>query len=90
MADQNCKTYVGGCASCSGCDTGEERKPSFFDRLEQASERFEEIGEDKMISMLNDLVTALEEEELREESLEQEAKRAEAAAFAGTDEATQP
>lgn len=80
MADQNCKTYVGGCASCSGCDTQEERKPSFFDRLEQASERFEEIGEENVIRMLNDLVTALEEEEIREESLEAEEKRADAAA----------
>lgn len=52
------------CHTCNvGCSTDGERKPSFFDRLESASEHFDEMGEDNFIQMLNDAVAALEEEE---------------------------
>lgn len=52
------------CHTCSaGCSTDGERKPSFFDRLESASEHFEEMGEENFIKMLNDAVAALEEED---------------------------
>lgn len=56
------------CHTCSaGCSSGGVKtKPSFFDRLEAASEHFEEMGEENFINMLNEAVAALEAEEENE------------------------
>lgn len=54
---------TGSCHTCgSTCESG-ERKPSFFDTLENISEHFSEIGEDNIIQMLNDAVAEWEKED---------------------------
>lgn len=58
----NCYTCSSGCG-----DADVERKPSFFDRLEAASEHFEKMGDEAVINMLNEAVAALEEEDAKEE-----------------------
>lgn len=63
----NCHTCSAGCG-----DAGTERKPSFFDRLEAASEHFEKIGDENIINMLNEAVAALEKEDTEEETKEAE------------------
>lgn len=56
------------CQTCSAaCSADGERKPSFFDRLEAASEHFEQMGEDNFIQMLNEAVEALEKEDAKDE-----------------------
>ena len=57
----NCHTCGSACSSPEG-----ERKPSFFDRLESASEHFEKMGEDNFIQMLNDAVAELEKDDEEE------------------------
>lgn len=53
----------GGCGSCgSGCNS-EQRGPSFFDRMESVSEKFDEIGEENILNMLNEAVAEWEEED---------------------------
>lgn len=59
----NCHT----CGSGSSCDTG-ERKPSFFDTLENLSEHFSNIGEDNLIQILNDTVAEWEKEDEKGEN----------------------
>lgn len=68
MAQNPIDACTHNCHTCSaGCDDGAERKPSFFDRLESASEHFEEMGEDNFINMLNEAVAALEKEDAENE-----------------------
>ncbi|MCD8151728.1 MAG: hypothetical protein LUD71_01355 [Clostridiales bacterium] len=52
------------CSTCgASCAPDGERKPSFFDRMEAASEHFEAMGEENFINMLNEAVAALEKED---------------------------
>lgn len=55
---------TGNCHTCGGsaCDDA-ERKPSFFDTLENLSEHFSNIGEDNLIQILNDTVAEWEKED---------------------------
>ena len=62
----NCHTCSAGCGDA---DTV-ERKPSFFDRLEAASEHFEKMGDENVIRMLNEAVAALEKEDEEERKTE--------------------
>ncbi|MCR5666563.1 MAG: hypothetical protein K6G01_07005 [Eubacterium sp.] len=60
----NCSTCSAGCS-----DTPDgERKPSIFQRMENIAERADEIGEDNILNMLQDFVTAIEEEEAKEDA----------------------
>ena len=59
---------TGNCHSCSTSCEGEEKKPSFFDKLETLSEHFSEVGEDQLIQILNDTVAEWEKEEETERS----------------------
>ncbi len=57
------------CSTCpSSCDLGlEEEGPSFFERLEQFSERVDDMGgSDNFIDMLNQVVAELEKEDAKE------------------------
>lgn len=64
MANNPIDECTHNCHTCSaGCSSDGERKPSFFDRLESASEHFEQMGEDNFIQMLNEAVEALEKED---------------------------
>ncbi|SDB07064.1 hypothetical protein [Eubacterium oxidoreducens] len=60
----NCSTCS---AACNDTPDG-ERKPSIFQRMEAVADRADEIGEDNIINMLQDFVTAIEEEEAKEEN----------------------
>ncbi|MCC8141884.1 MAG: hypothetical protein LIO56_05045 [Lachnospiraceae bacterium] len=62
------------CSTCpAACDIDlEQSGPSFFERLETASEYFEAMGEDNFINMLNEAVAELEAEDAAEEEAEQE------------------
>ncbi len=61
------------CSTCaSACEIDPDAGPSFFDRLEEASEKFDEIGEENIINMLNEITAELEKEEAAEEAAEKE------------------
>lgn len=54
---------TGSCNTCSSACEGDEKKPNFFDTLENISEHFSKIGEDNIIQMLNDAVAEWEKED---------------------------
>ncbi len=62
MAEFNECTH--NCHTCgSACAPDGERKPSFFDRLDAASEHFEAMGEENFLQMLSEAVAILEAED---------------------------
>ncbi len=59
------------CHTCgSACEPDGQRKPSFFDRMEAASDAVSAMGEDNFIKMLEEAVALLEAEDAAEALLE--------------------
>ncbi len=69
MDMEKCTQDCGTCPSPCNIDITESG-PSFFERLESISERFDEVGEEDIIDMLNEAVAELEAEEAVEEEIE--------------------
>lgn len=63
MDDKLTGGCTGNCHTCGSSCEDEKRGPSFFDRLENISECFSEIGEDNIIQMLNEAVESWEKED---------------------------
>ncbi len=63
--DTTCTHNCHPCGS-GGCAPDGERKPSFFDRMDAASQAVENMGEENFIKMLEEAVAMLEAEEAEE------------------------
>lgn len=75
MAENTFSGCTGNCQSCGeSCTPDGERKPGFFEKMEEVSIKMNEIGEENILNMLNEAIAEWEKEE-EEESKSENAEK---------------
>lgn len=67
MAENTFGGCTGNCHSCGeSCAPDGERKPGFFEKMEEVSMKMNEIGEENILNILNEAIAEWEKEEEEE------------------------